>query len=128
MDYRNRIRHVAAGGLYVNVYDVTSEYGGPEEGGWYYDAGEFLEGHPAANAQQAEAIKKRLEAQYGVQNAERQPFGTTMLNDPEAEIPEDWEPDSQGDDESYVHYEGEIQVVIEDQPGHSYPTTRPRYE
>lgn len=26
--------------LYVNVYHVTQLYGGPEEGGWYYDAGE----------------------------------------------------------------------------------------
>ena len=25
--------------VYVNAYIVTREYGGPEEGGWYYDAG-----------------------------------------------------------------------------------------
>jgi len=25
---------------YVNVYAVTRLYGGPEEGGWWYDAGE----------------------------------------------------------------------------------------
>jgi hypothetical protein len=24
---------------YVNVYEYEREYGGPEEGGWYYDAG-----------------------------------------------------------------------------------------
>ena len=24
---------------YVNVYEYSREYGGPEEGGWYYDAG-----------------------------------------------------------------------------------------
>ena len=25
---------------YVNVYEVTRNYGGPEEGGWYWDSGE----------------------------------------------------------------------------------------
>ena len=25
---------------YVNLYAVTRHYGGPEEGGWWYDAGE----------------------------------------------------------------------------------------
>jgi hypothetical protein len=128
MDYRSFIRHVASGGLFVNVYDVNDNYGGPEEGGWTYESGEFLEGRPAANEQQAQAIKAELEAKYGVQNAQRQPFGTTMLNDPEAEIPENWEPSSQADDESHVHYEGEIRVVIEDEPGRSYPTERPHYE
>lgn len=24
---------------YVNLYELVREYGGPEEGGWYYDAG-----------------------------------------------------------------------------------------
>lgn len=28
--------------LYVNVYLVTQLYGGPEEGGWYFDSGEPL--------------------------------------------------------------------------------------
>ena len=26
---------------YVNLYSVGRAYGGPEEGGWYYDYGEF---------------------------------------------------------------------------------------
>ena len=28
---------------YVNVYSVTRHYGGPEEGGWWYNAGEPIE-------------------------------------------------------------------------------------
>lgn len=28
--------------VYVNTYDVTRRYGGPEEGGWWYDEGELL--------------------------------------------------------------------------------------
>ena len=127
MDYRNLIRHVASGGLFVNAYDVSSNYGGPEEGGWYYDSGEFLEGVPATNEQQAQEIQQKLEAKYMGQNAERQPPGTTMLNDPDAVIPEDWEPQSQADDESYVHSEGEIRVLIEEHPGRDFPTERPYY-
>ena len=30
---------------FVNEYVVTRAYGGPEEGGWYYDRGEFAECH-----------------------------------------------------------------------------------
>src|ERR1035437_8311853 len=111
MDYRKLIKHIAPGGLFVNVYDISSNYGGPEEGGGYYDSGEFLEGAQAANEQQAQEIQKELETKYNSQNAERQPFGTTMLNNPSAEIPENWEPESQADDESHVHSEGEIRVV-----------------
>lgn len=25
--------------IYVNVYEISRNYGGPEEGGWYFDAG-----------------------------------------------------------------------------------------
>jgi hypothetical protein len=32
--------------LYINVYLVSQLYGGPEEGGWYYDAGEPLASVP----------------------------------------------------------------------------------
>jgi hypothetical protein len=27
---------------FVNVYEVSRVYGGPQEGGWYYDAGQLL--------------------------------------------------------------------------------------
>lgn len=32
--------------LYVNVHAVTRHYGGPEEGGWWYDAGQPLASVP----------------------------------------------------------------------------------
>ena len=31
---------------YVNVYSMTRHYGGPEEGGWWYNAGEPLASVP----------------------------------------------------------------------------------
>ena len=30
---------------YVNEYEVDKKYGGPEEGGWYYDTGRFIKCH-----------------------------------------------------------------------------------
>lgn len=32
--------------IYVNAYEVTQHYGGPEEGGWWYDSGEVLASSP----------------------------------------------------------------------------------
>jgi hypothetical protein len=32
--------------LYVNVHCVSQQYGGPEEGGWYYDVGEPIASIP----------------------------------------------------------------------------------
>lgn len=34
--------------MYLNAYRVTRHYGGPEEGGWWYDAGEVLASVPVA--------------------------------------------------------------------------------
>lgn len=31
----------------TRVYEITREYGGPEEGGWWYDEYVLLEEHPA---------------------------------------------------------------------------------
>jgi hypothetical protein len=42
--YTHGTVHIA----YVNVFDVTRCFGGPEEGGWWYDAGECIESHRVA--------------------------------------------------------------------------------
>jgi len=128
MNYRRLITHVASGGLFVNVYDQNEAYGGPEEGGWYYTQGRFLEGVPASSPQQAEEIRERLKAKYSGENDSRRPAGSIMLHDPHTEIPDDWEPTSQADDESHVYYEGKIVVRIEDRPGKDFPEERPYYE
>jgi hypothetical protein len=31
---------------FISVYSITRCYGGPEEGGWYYDHFDLLETHP----------------------------------------------------------------------------------
>lgn len=34
--------------MYVNAYEVSRHYGGPEEGGWYYNAGNLLASIPVS--------------------------------------------------------------------------------
>jgi len=49
--------------LYVNVYHVTRRYGGPEEGGWYYDNYECVEVVPARSGR-AKELQEQLEQEY----------------------------------------------------------------
>lgn len=56
--------HVS-GQRWVNVFDVGRYYGGPEEGGWWYDAGECVDRKFAASVEEARKIRTELEAEYG---------------------------------------------------------------
>jgi hypothetical protein len=56
--------------LYVNLYRVTRHYGGPEEGGWWYNAGEPLASVPIPGIWRSEEM-------------------------PDAEVPPEWKPDPQ---------------------------------
>lgn len=49
--------------VYVNVYKVTRKYGGPEEGGWWYNDFECLEVYPVRN-KNSDIIKKEMEEEY----------------------------------------------------------------
>lgn len=48
--------------LYVNVYDNGRCYGGPEEGGWYYDCGDVVDSF-RVKRREVKRIVKREEAQ-----------------------------------------------------------------
>jgi hypothetical protein len=48
---------------WVTVYDVSREYGGPEEGGWWYDCWSVVE-EQRVLVEEAEAVKKSLEEEY----------------------------------------------------------------
>lgn len=50
--------------LYVNVYDITRNYGGPEEGGWWYDCGEPLESHRVSSEPEALELQRQLKEKY----------------------------------------------------------------
>jgi hypothetical protein len=50
-------------GFFVNVYEIYNLYGGPEEGGWWYEHGEPIESVRCDSME--EAVVKRDELDYG---------------------------------------------------------------
>lgn len=50
--------------MYLNVYLVTREFGGSEEGGWYYDNYECIHSELAENEENIEEEIERLEEEY----------------------------------------------------------------
>jgi hypothetical protein len=49
---------------FVNVYEVTRHYGGPEEGGWYYNRLHCVEVYPVRDEAAGETIIEYLEEQH----------------------------------------------------------------
>lgn len=50
---------------FVGVYDVTRCYGGPEEGGQWYDAGHLIRQTAVNSYAEAEALREQLQEQFG---------------------------------------------------------------
>lgn len=92
--------------VYVNAYAVERCYGGPEEGGWWYDSGRVLASVPVREEDDAmiELEKRRLTELLGW------PVGPTR----------------QG---RYSVIGGEdFEICVEDEPGKDYPERTPHYE
>lgn len=85
--------------LYVNVYSVELMYGGPEEGGWWFDVGTFITGRKVKTRRKAWRIARRLEKHFPNTKARESVLG--------------------GEDYS---------VYIEDEPGRDFPERMPHYE
>ena len=49
---------------YVSAYAVTRNYGGPEEGGWWYDWYEHLETRPIPHPAVTEVIRTSLREKH----------------------------------------------------------------
>jgi hypothetical protein len=49
---------------YVNAYIVTRHYGGPEEGGWWFNAGEPLASVPVSDNGDPEVIREDLRVKF----------------------------------------------------------------
>ena len=97
---RRGVEHTAAV-RYVNVYEETREYGGPEEGGWYYTVGEVVESVKVprnADVHVVEKIVARLR---------------------ETHI---------GDDRRNNWSRSHFRVVVEGHPARPYPAQTPHYE
>jgi hypothetical protein len=86
---------------FVNVYEVTRHYGGPEEGGWWYDWAECLEVYPVRDEEQGEQVKEWLWENY-----KHKKYG----------------------DISSVLGGVDIRIYIEDEPKEYESTERPYYE
>jgi hypothetical protein len=86
--------------VYVNVYSVTRHYGGPEEGGWYYNWDECIETYPCKN-KVSDLIQEELENEHN-----RKKFGNIYS----------------------VLGGRDIEVRIEELPAESQTKERPYYE
>lgn len=88
---------------YVNAYEVTRQYGGPEEGGWYYDEGTPVASMPVTTAKDEEAVlaimRSVLEPQYKGRRGRHSVIG-----------------------------EEDLLVRVEEHMATAWPQERPRYE
>lgn len=83
---------------YSNIYFVTREFGGPEEGGWYYDQERVKSSVPYTEANHAV-----LENEVAGMNEGRRPLSSVLST-------------------------GEYRLLKEDTQGEDYPKVRPHYE
>lgn len=63
---------------YVNVYEEDRGYGGPEEGGWYYDISEPVHSEVCDTRFDAEATAERLREEYPEQGD--RPVSSVLYN------------------------------------------------
>lgn len=85
---------------WVAVYQVDRQYGGPEEGGWYYDAGTLVARYHCADAATVDAVLDFAREKYPRTDARLSVLG--------------------GDDYSVM--------VTDTEPPAFYPEDRPHYE
>ena len=90
-------------GRFVNVYLIDRAYGGPEEGGWWYDCGEAIESIQCLDADIHRVLTEK-QIWCDEENSERRCDIGSVLS------------------------EGKYVVRIEELPAQGYPTTTPRYE
>ena len=91
--------------IYVNVYETDRVYGGPQEGGWYYDAGSPVKSMPVPRARAKRLLARVRERLEAINREDGRRPGWSVL--------------SRGD---YLH------AWIENHPGREYPEHRPTYE
>lgn len=101
-----------SGRRFVNAYAVWRLYGGPEEGGWWYDSGEFLRGIEVHTVDEIEKAKAELWAEFG----------------PSYGYDDKGRPTTRRRDRFSVAGGADIEIYIEEGPGHDYPDRRPVYE
>ena len=111
--------------MFVTIYNVEQCYGGPEEGGWWYDWWTPCESFEVANREAADQLctlvgdycklKTDSEAMQRARNTANMPEGDSPYRDTEGYIPKGW-----GDG-------GEYRVVCEEERGSRQSTETPYY-
>lgn len=88
---------------FVNVYEVSREWGGPEEGGWFYDAGRAVQSHEVpADEEVIGALVEKLRAEF--------PDAGNRFSAASARLDADYS------------------IAVETHRAADYPTERPHYE
>lgn len=85
---------------WVNVYRVDRAYGGPEEGGWWFDTGEPIHTLEFRSKREAQDVAEALGTVYH----------------------------ATGSSQSMAAQEPDYRITLERQKGTAYPTHRPHYE
>jgi len=125
--------------LYVNVYSVAQAYGGPEEGGWWFDTGVPVASIPVElddheREQQHEQYMKENGhlAAHEVHPEEYDLWFKQALEDKAWEIRDQWKQRYTFDSSQYTsvlsHRYDNYQVAVEDHFARPYPEERPHYE
>ena len=109
--------------MYLNIYEFSQAYGGPEEGGWWYTCRELLESNEVTNLTRAKATVESLNKKF-----------KNSTSDYSMGYGEHDGVDSSGEgDDNFLMTGGHwgysnMRAMIEDKPGRDSPTHRPHYE
>jgi hypothetical protein len=95
---------------YINVYEVTQSYGGPEEGGWWFDCGTPLESVRCDSQEQLDTAMLIMEKRYEVNDNDK------------------WDRERKAGPHSCMRGAYGITVCVEEQFAEAYPQSRPHYE
>jgi hypothetical protein len=101
-EFERPVRFIPGSVCFVNVYRVQRCFGGPEEGGWWYDAGELVEVWAFPNEAAARAKKDALE-QGEYSNEGERPLSSVISR-------------------------GVWRLEVSETPGRDWPERIPRYE
>ena len=119
---------------YVNIYKVESAYGGPEEGGWYYDVGELVETKCFCSAEPSNkggmthtnAVAYSEQVEQELKETEKLPYN--MGYGPH----DGCDNDGNGNDDYLIPGgkwgEGSYRIDVSPIEGASYPTERPYWD
>ena len=114
------------GKYFVNQYEVSRCYGGPEEGGWWFNRGEFIHCLAGPFTREEDALKWWTRWKQEQEQAKRStPY--KMGHGPHDGV----DPDGYGDD-NYLLLGGawghsSLRTCVQPHEGKNYPETRPFY-